>query len=67
MNIINYLICVIISLVYLISFVWEMKQGEYSKRERVIDNKYYSRNHSNERNNQNERQVFSRMKIIIGK
>ena len=53
MNIIIFLIGVIITLVYSMSFVWEMKQEKKRKEMELMDNKYYyTRNHSTERKKQ---------------
>ena len=64
MNIIIFLIGVIISLVYLMSFVWEMKQENIRKEKELLDNKcYYSRNHSNEREKQPKRKKGSQSRM----
>ena len=45
MNIIIFLIGVIISLTYFMSFVWEMKQEKKRKEKELLDDKnYYTRN-----------------------
>ena len=65
MNIIIFLIGVIITLVYLMSFVWEMKQEKMRKEMELLDDKYYyTRNHSNEREKEPKRKkgAQSRMK-----
>ena len=64
MNIIIFLIGVIISLVYLMSFVWEMNQEKKRKEMELMDNKYYySRNHSNEREKQPKRKEGSQSRM----
>lgn len=64
MNIIIFLIGVIISLVYLMSFVWEMKQENIRKEKELLDNKYYySRNHLNEREKQPKRKKGSQSRM----
>ena len=63
MNILIFLIGVIITLIYSMSFVWEMKQEKKRKEKELVDNKYYyTRNHLNER-----KVLRAEWKIIIGK
>ena len=60
MNIIIFLIGVIITLIYCMSFVWEMKQEKQRKEKELLDNKYYyTRNPSNERTKQPKRKKGS--------
>ena len=64
MNIIIFLIGVIISLVYLMSFVWEMKQEKMRKEMELLDDKYYyTRNHSNEREKEPKRKKGSQSRM----
>ena len=45
MNIIIFLVGVIITLIYFMSFVWEMKQEKKRKEKELLDDKnYYARN-----------------------
>ena len=51
-----FLIGVIISSIFFMSFVWEMKQEKKRKEKEILDYKYYyTRNPSNERKKQPKR------------
>ena len=64
MNIIIFLIGVIITLVYLMSFVWEMKQEKMRKEMELLDDKYYyTRNPSNEREKHPKRKKGSQSRM----
>ena len=64
MNIIIFLIGVIISLIYFMSFVWEMKQEKKRKEKELVDNKYYyTRNLLNERKKQPKRKKGSQSRM----
>ena len=64
MNIIIFLIGVIITLIYSMSFVWEMKQEKKRKEEELLDNKYYyTRNLLIERKKQPKRKKGSQSRM----
>ena len=64
MNIIIFLIGVIITLIYSMSFVWEMKQEKKRKEKELLDNKYYyTRNLLNERKKQPKRKKGSQSRM----
>ena len=64
MNIIIFLIGVIISLIYFMSFAWEMKQEKKQKQMELSDYKYYySRNLSNETKKQPKRKKGSQSRM----
>ena len=70
MSIIMFLIGVIISSIFFMSFVWEMKQEKKRKEKELLDYKYYyTRNLSNEGKKQPKRKKGSqsRMKNYIWK
>ena len=64
MNILIFLMGVIITLIYSMSFVWEMKQEKKRKEKELVDNKYYyTRNLSNERKKQPKRKKGSQSRM----
>ena len=64
MNILIFLIGVIITLIYSMSFVWEMKQEKKRKERELLDNKYYyTRNLLNERKKQPKRKKGSQSRM----
>tara|TARA_A100001011_G_scaffold364941_1_gene416169 strand:+ start:102 stop:317 length:216 start_codon:yes stop_codon:yes gene_type:complete len=64
MNIIIFLIGVIITLIYCMSFVWEMKKEKEQKEKELLDKKYYyTRNQSNERKKQPKRKKGSQSRM----
>ena len=64
MNIIIFLIGVIISLIYFMSFAWEMKQEKKRKDMEFLDYKYYyTRNLSNETKKQPKRKKGSQSRM----
>ncbi len=64
MNIMIFLIGVIISLIYFMSFAWEMKQEKKQKQMELSDYKYYySRNLSNETKKQPKRKKGSQSRM----
>jgi hypothetical protein len=64
MNILIFLIGVIITLIYSMSFVWEMKQEKKRKEKELVDNKYYyTRNLLNERKKQPKRKKGSQSRM----
>ena len=59
-----FLIGVIISSIFFMSFVWEMKQEKKRKEKEILDYKYYyTRNPLNEREKQPKRKKGSQSKI----
>lgn len=64
MNIMIFLIGVIISLIYFMSFAWEMKQEKKQKQMELSDYKYYyTRNLSNETKKQPKRKKGSQSRM----
>ena len=64
MNILIFLMGVIITLIYSMSFVWEMKQEKKRKEKELVDNKYYyTRNLLNERKKQPKRKIGSQSRM----
>ena len=64
MSIIMFLIGVIISSIFFMSFVWEMKQEKKQKEKELLDYKYYyTRNLLNERKKQPKRKKGSQRRI----
>ena len=64
MNILIFLMGVIITLIYFMSFVWEMKQEKKRKEKELVDNKYYyTRNLLNERKKQPKRKKGSQSRM----
>jgi len=64
MNIIIFLIGVIISLIYLMSFAWEMKQEKKQKEMESLDYKYYyTRNLLNKTKKQPKRKKGSQSRM----
>ncbi len=64
MNILIFLMGVIITLIYSMSFVWEMKQEKKRKEKELVDNKYYyTRNLLNERKKQPKRKKGSQSRM----
>ena len=64
MNILIFLIGVIITLIYSMSFVWEMKQEKKRKERELLDNKYYyTRNLLTERKKQPKRKKGSQSRM----
>ena len=64
MNIIIFLIGVIISLIYFMSFAWEMKQEKRRKEKELSDYKYYyTRNLFNETKKQPKRKKGSQSRM----
>ena len=64
MNIMIFLIGVIISLIYFMSFAWEMKQEKKQKQKELSDYKYYyTRNLSNETKKQPKRKKGSQSRM----
>ena len=64
MNIMIFLIGVIISLIYFMSFAWEMKQEKKQKQMELSDYKYYySRNLLNETKKQPKRKKGSQSRM----
>ena len=64
MNIIIFLIGVIITLIYCMSLVWEMKQEKQRKEKELLDYKnYYTRNLDNERMKQPKRKKGSQSRM----
>ena len=59
-----FLIGVIISSIFFMSFVWEMKQEKKQKEKEILDYKYYyARNLLNERKKQPKRKKGSQSRI----
>jgi len=64
MSIIMFLIGVIISSIFFMSFVWEMKQEKKQKEKELLDYKYYyTRNLLNERKKQPKRKKGSQSRM----
>ena len=64
MSIIMFLIGVIISSIFFMSFVWEMKQEKKRNEKELLDYKYYyTRNLSNEREKQPKRKKGSQSRM----
>ena len=64
MNIMIFLIGVIISLIYFMSFAWEMKQEKKRKEMELLDYKYYyTRNLLNETKKQPKRKKGSQSRM----
>ena len=64
MNILIFLMGVIITLIYSMSFVWEMKQEKKQKEKELLDYKYYyTRNLLNERKKQPKRKKGSQSRM----
>ena len=64
MNIMIFLIGVIISLIYFMSFAWEMKQEKKQKEMELLDYKYYyTRNLLNETKKQPKRKKGSQSRM----
>lgn len=64
MSVIMFLIGVIISSIFFMSFVWEMKQEKKQKEKELLDYKYYyTRNLLNERKKQPKRKKGSQSRM----
>ena len=64
MSIIMFFIGVIITSIFFMSFVWEMKQDKKRKEKELLDYKYYyTRNLLNERKKQPKRKKGSQSRI----
>ena len=64
MSIIMFFIGVIISSIFFMSFVWEMKQEKKQKEKELLDYKYYyTRNLLNERKKQPKRKKGSQSRM----
>jgi hypothetical protein len=64
MSIIMFFIGVIITSIFFMSFVWEMKQDKKRKEKELLDYKYYyTRNLLNERNKQPKRKKGSQSRM----
>ena len=63
MNILIFLIGVIITLIYSMSFVWEMKQEKKRKERELLDNKYYYTRNLTERKKQPKRKKGSQSRM----
>ena len=64
MSIIMFFIGVIITSIFFMSFVWEMKQEKKRKENEILDNKYYyTRNLLDERKKQPKRKKGSQSRM----
>lgn len=64
MSIIMFFIGVIITSIFFMSFVWEMKQDKKRKEKELLDHKYYyTRNLLNERKKQPKRKKGSQSRM----